>query len=117
MAHGRLWHGALLLHTAPGNCVCEYSWFPNQVGAVAVDTLGVRRTSIMSLLVATARRLVVIPFRTHWLATGPDKTPRQVSRALITFGRARAVLVFSLLVLSPFGEAVLATGALLLGPI
>ena len=56
------------------------------LGAVLVDSYGVRRTALASLGVAV------------------------VSRALLTFGRSRHTLLFALLGLAPFGEAVLSTG-------
>jgi len=56
------------------------------LGAVLVDAYGVRSTALASLCVAV------------------------VSRAILTFGRTREALVFALLGLAPFGEAVLSTG-------
>lgn len=56
------------------------------VGAMLVDTLGVRRTALAALAVAS------------------------VSRAMLTFGQSNSTLKFALLALSPFGEAVLSTG-------
>ena len=56
------------------------------LGSVVIDLFGVRRTALFSLSCAV------------------------VSRALIVFGRSRATLLTSLLVLSPLGEQLLSIG-------
>ena len=56
------------------------------LGSMLVDAWGVRNTAICALSVAT------------------------VSRGVLVFGRTRQAALIALLVLSPFGEAVLATG-------
>ena len=72
-----------------GSLLGVQAWFLvifGMIGAMLVDTMGVRKTALAALSVAT------------------------ISRAILTFGQSTFSLKVALLGLSPFGEAVLSTG-------